>query len=91
MIKSAQTTILPYQPKVKGIELQQDEMVSHINKITSKCHVQTTPSSERKRVYIIYIYIMYKFVYIYMYIFIYIYIYMNVKYIYIYIYMYIYI
>ena len=29
---------LPINPKVKGIESKQDEMVSHINKFTSKCH-----------------------------------------------------
>ena len=36
---------LPINPKVKGIEPQQDEMVSHIYKFTSECHSQTTPSS----------------------------------------------
>ena len=38
----------PINPKVKGIELLQDEMVSHIYKFTSKCHSQTTPSSEQR-------------------------------------------
>ena len=38
MTQSAQTTIPPYQHK--GIELQQDEMVSYIYKFSSKCHVR---------------------------------------------------
>ena len=37
---------LPVNPKVKGIEPKQDEMVSHIYKFTSECHSQTTPSSD---------------------------------------------
>ena len=37
---------LPINPKVKGIEPQQDEMVSHIYKFISKCHSQTTTSSK---------------------------------------------
>ena len=36
---------LPINPKVKGIEPLQDEMVSHIYKFINKCHCQTTPSS----------------------------------------------
>ena len=39
---------LPIKPKVKGIELYQDDMVSHIYKVTSECDSQTTPSSERR-------------------------------------------
>ena len=39
---------LPINPKVKGIEPWQDEMVSHIYKFTSECHIQTTPSSEQR-------------------------------------------
>ena len=38
----------PINLKVKGIQPLQDEMVSHINKFSSKCHSQTTPSSEQK-------------------------------------------
>ena len=34
---------LPINPKVKRIELQQDEMVSCIYKFTSECYGQTTP------------------------------------------------
>ena len=40
----------PINPKNKGIEPQHDEMMSHIDKFTSKCHSQTTTPS-------IYIYI----------------------------------
>ena len=39
---------LPINPKVKGIEPYQDEMVRHIYKFTSECYSQTTPSSERR-------------------------------------------
>ena len=34
--------------KVKETEPEQVEMVSHIFKLTSECHSQTTPSSERR-------------------------------------------
>ena len=36
----------PISTKVKGTELYQDEMVSHISKFTSKYHSHTTPYSE---------------------------------------------
>ena len=38
----------PINAKVKGIELQQIEMVSHRYKFTSECHNQTTPSLEQR-------------------------------------------
>ena len=37
---------LPINTKVKGVEPQQDEMVSHTYKSSGKCHSQTTPSLE---------------------------------------------
>ena len=53
--------LFPINPKNQGIEPQHDEMMSHIDKFTSKCHSQTTTPS-------IYIYI---YIYIYLYIYIY--------------------
>ena len=37
---------LTINPKTKGIEVQQDEMVSHMYKFTSGCHSRTTPFLE---------------------------------------------
>ena len=39
---------LPISLKAKEIEPQQVEMVSHIFKLTSECHSQTTPSSKQR-------------------------------------------
>ena len=40
---------LTINPKTKGIEVQQDEMVSHMYKFTSGCHSRTTPSLEGRQ------------------------------------------
>ena len=39
---------LSINSEVKGIQPQQDKVVSHIYNFTSKCHSQSTPSSERR-------------------------------------------
>ena len=40
---------LPVNTKVKGIEPEQDEILSHKQKFTRKCHSQTTPSSHQRQ------------------------------------------